>query len=106
MNEAQYDNFGAESSDAYPEYIPSSLQADLAGVPAWAIWLFVTCSLLIVAVLLLDYCVIRRNALGNTCCARARQKRNTQQSAHQKRSTNMLLNKLNRNANATIDQDV
>ena len=66
----------------------------LVQVPAWAVWLFVACGLLIVAVLLLDYCVIRRNALGNTCCARARFKRTPTQSgaAHQKRSTNMLLN--------------
>ncbi|KHJ94730.1 hypothetical protein OESDEN_05337 [Oesophagostomum dentatum] len=61
-------------------------------VPVWAVWLFAACFLLIIVVLLLDYCVIRRNALGNNCCTRARQKRNTANAVHQKRSTNMLLN--------------
>ncbi|XGW35073.1 hypothetical protein V3C99_018812 [Haemonchus contortus] len=74
-------------------------------VPAWAVWLFAACFLLIIAVLLLDYCVIRRNALGNTCCTRSRQKRNTPSAIHQKRSTNMLLNKLNRQGQCA-DQDV
>ncbi|VDO54234.1 unnamed protein product [Haemonchus placei] len=64
----------------------------IGAVPAWAVWLFAACFLLIIAVLLLDYCVIRRNALGNTCCTRSRQKRNTPSAIHQKRSTNMLLN--------------
>lgn len=61
-------------------------------VPMWAIWSFILCAVLIMAVLLLDYCVIRRNALGNTCCSKARQKRGGTNAAHQKRSTNMLLN--------------
>ncbi|VDN25781.1 unnamed protein product [Cylicostephanus goldi] len=61
-------------------------------VPVWAVWLFAACFLLIIVVLLLDYCVIRRNALGNNCCTRARQKRNPASAVHQKRSTNMLLN--------------
>ncbi|CAJ0953679.1 unnamed protein product, partial [Mesorhabditis belari] len=68
---------------------------DWAGVPVWAVYLFAGCALLIGAVLLLDYCVIRRNALGNTCCARSKQKRSSS-SAHAKRSTNMLLNKMTR----------
>ncbi|CAO4382896.1 unnamed protein product [Caenorhabditis nigoni] len=92
--------------DSYPhEYISNTVQNGLAGVPMWAIWSFVICAVLIIAVLLLDYCVIRRNALGNTCCTKARQKRGTINAAHQKRSTNMLLNKLNRNV-AQLDQDV
>ncbi|KHJ90711.1 SCP-like protein, partial [Oesophagostomum dentatum] len=64
----------------------------MQAVPVWAVWLFAACFLLIIVVLLLDYCVIRRNALGNNCCTRARQKRNTANAVHQKRSTNMLLN--------------
>ncbi|GMT36127.1 hypothetical protein PFISCL1PPCAC_27424, partial [Pristionchus fissidentatus] len=75
-----------------------------AGVPAWAVWSFIACGIVIVAVLALDYCVIRRNALGNTCCTRSKQKSRAaanqsslQQAAHQKRSTNMLLNKMSRN---------
>ncbi|KJH40808.1 hypothetical protein DICVIV_13229 [Dictyocaulus viviparus] len=74
-------------------------------VPKWAVWLFAACFLLIVVVLLLDYCVTRRNALGNTCCIRSRQKRNIATAVHQKRSTNMLLNKLNRQGQCA-DQDV
>ncbi|EYC13754.1 hypothetical protein Y032_0042g503 [Ancylostoma ceylanicum] len=74
----------------------TALSADIDGVrqyvPVWAVWLFAACFLLIIVVLLLDYCVIRRNALGNKCCTRARQKRNTSNAIHQKRSTNMLLN--------------
>ncbi|KAE9413009.1 hypothetical protein Angca_001271, partial [Angiostrongylus cantonensis] len=87
----------------------SALASDLNDirqyVPPWAVWLFAACFLLIVVVLLLDYCVTRRNALGNTCCTRSRQKRNTATSIHQKRSTNMLLNKLNRQGQCA-DQDV
>lgn len=76
-----------EKQELLPEKSPLFVQ-----VPAWAVWLFAACFLLIIAVLLLDYCVIRRNALGNTCCTRSRQKRNTTSAVHQKRSTNMLLN--------------
>ncbi|KHJ79881.1 hypothetical protein OESDEN_20458 [Oesophagostomum dentatum] len=70
------------------EYLHECLRAKK--VPSWAIWAFLACFLLIVAVLLLDYCVIRRNALGNTCCSRS--KRGGGVSSHQKRTTNMLLN--------------
>ncbi|CAJ0585410.1 unnamed protein product, partial [Mesorhabditis spiculigera] len=75
----------------------------LKGVPVWAVYLFAGCAMLIVAVLILDYCVIRRNALGNTCCARSKQKRGSSQGAHAKRSTNMLLNKMSRMP--PMDQD-
>ncbi|CAI2355525.1 unnamed protein product [Caenorhabditis sp. 36 PRJEB53466] len=104
MNAYSSDQFVIQ--DAFPaEFISNSVQHGLAGVPMWAIWSFVICAILIIAVLLLDYCVIRRNALGNTCCSKTRQKRGTTNAAHQKRSTNMLLNKLNRNM-ALTDQDV
>ncbi|EYB85446.1 hypothetical protein Y032_0298g1768 [Ancylostoma ceylanicum] len=76
--------------EAYMDYLHACLRAKK--VPSWAVWLFAACFVLIVAVLLLDYCVIRRNALGNTCCSRARQKRSGASSSHQKRTTNMLLN--------------
>ncbi|KAJ1358490.1 hypothetical protein KIN20_016928 [Parelaphostrongylus tenuis] len=88
------------------ELAPASDLGDIRQyVPPWAVWLFAACFLLIVVVLLLDYCVTRRNALGNTCCTRSRQKRNIATSTHQKRSTNMLLNKLNRQGQYA-DQDV
>ncbi|ETN69138.1 hypothetical protein NECAME_05355 [Necator americanus] len=76
--------------EALMEYLHACLRAKK--VPPWAIWVFAACFMLIVAVLLLDYCVIRRNALGNTCCSRARPKRGTGYFIHQKRTTNMLLN--------------
>ncbi|KAF8355182.1 hypothetical protein PRIPAC_96805 [Pristionchus pacificus] len=84
-----------------------------AGVPAWAVWSFIACAVVIVAVLALDYCVIRRNALGNTCCTRGKAKNrpaqnqnsSLQQAAHQKRSTNMLLNKMSRNVQPEL-QDI
>ncbi|KAK5966962.1 hypothetical protein GCK32_008782 [Trichostrongylus colubriformis] len=97
------------------QYVSPQAASEPKFVPAWAVWLFAACFLLIIAVLLLDYCVIRRNALGNTCCTRSRQKRNTPSAVHQKRSTNMLLNfsttttttsiKLNRQGQCA-DQDV
>ncbi|WKY16137.1 hypothetical protein Q1695_001096 [Nippostrongylus brasiliensis] len=97
------------------QYVSPQAASEPKFVPAWAVWLFAACFLLIIAVLLLDYCVIRRNALGNTCCTRSRQKRNTTSAVHQKRSTNMLLNrhlftcssvqKLNRQGQCA-DQDV
>ncbi|CAB3400959.1 unnamed protein product [Caenorhabditis bovis] len=87
-----YANEPYSEETTYEEFLPTSVEPGLAGVPMWAIWSFIACAVLIVAVLLLDYCVIRRNALGNTCCTRARQKRGTANAAHQKRSTNMLLN--------------
>ena len=42
-------------------------------VPSWAYYTFLASFLLIVLFLLLDYMVIRRNALGNTCCAISRE---------------------------------
>ncbi|PAV63239.1 hypothetical protein WR25_17716 [Diploscapter pachys] len=94
MNHPSYGDESFAQDIPHPDVLAASIPTDMAGVPAWAVWLFVACGLLIMAVLLLDYCVIRRNALGNTCCARARFKRTPTQSgaAHQKRSTNMLLN--------------
>ncbi|CAI5456397.1 unnamed protein product [Caenorhabditis angaria] len=93
QNYPQYQQTYSEHQLYESEYSETLIAGSgLAGVPMWAIWSFVACAVLIVAVLLLDYCVIRRNALGNTCCTRARQKRGTANAAHQKRSTNMLLN--------------
>ncbi|CAJ0610077.1 unnamed protein product [Cylicocyclus nassatus] len=97
----------AEDHNERGTELPTDIDGVRQYVPVWAVWLFAACFLLIIVVLLLDYCVIRRNALGNNCCTRARQKRNPASAIHQKRSTNMLLNvwKLNRQAQCT-DQDV
>ncbi|CAJ0589895.1 unnamed protein product [Cylicocyclus nassatus] len=73
--------------EAVMEYMHECLRAKK--VPSWVIWAFVACFLLIIAVLFLDYCVIRRNALGNTCCSRSRK---AGPASSQKRTTNMLLN--------------
>ncbi|KAI6176515.1 hypothetical protein M3Y97_00806600 [Aphelenchoides bicaudatus] len=71
-------------------------------VPIWAWYAFITCFALIIIFLILDYLVIRRNALGNTCCiiAPTRPKRHDFPSPtnnlpnefrFQKHSTNMVL---------------
>lgn len=73
-------------------------------VPLWAWYAFGICFGLIILFLLLDYLVIRRNALGNTCCLGAKKSRNksgisnnngsqaTENNFSHKRSTNMILN--------------
>lgn len=77
-------------------------------IPLWAWYAFGVCFCLIILFLLLDYLVIRRNALGNTCCVSAKKSRNTGSGTGQsvnisaqtneahnffhKRSTNMILN--------------
>ncbi|KAI6214641.1 hypothetical protein M3Y94_00292400 [Aphelenchoides besseyi] len=78
-------------------------------VPLWAWFGFGVCFALIILLILLDYLVIRRNALGNSCCAMGtRTKRgcgsqcapsvsNTLTSDCQhyhKRSTNMVLSNM------------
>ncbi|KAH7732035.1 Protein F35H12.6 [Aphelenchoides avenae] len=69
------------------------------GIPPWAWYAFGVCFALIVIFLLLDYLVIRRNALGNTCCLSGKTRKRTPGQAqtptfeihHVKRSTNMVL---------------
>lgn len=66
------------------------------GIPVWAWYAFGACFVLIIIFLLLDYLVIRRNALGATCCVPSSRKRNQSnvneiKEHHHKRSTNMVL---------------
>ncbi|CAD5220033.1 unnamed protein product [Bursaphelenchus xylophilus] len=76
------------------------------GVPPWAWYAFGACFSLIVLFLLLDYLLIRRNALGNSCCSFTQKKRppgmvascpqtnlacDSSHHYHHKRSTNMIL---------------
>uniref|UniRef100_A0A0M3HU74 Copper transporter n=1 Tax=Ascaris lumbricoides TaxID=6252 RepID=A0A0M3HU74_ASCLU len=69
-----------------------SMSTQLMGIPLWACYAFGACFLLLLLVLLLDYLVIRRNALGNTCClSAAKFSHSTGQPVHQKKSTNILL---------------
>ncbi|KAI1725415.1 hypothetical protein DdX_02073 [Ditylenchus destructor] len=71
-------------------------------VPIWAWYAFVTCFILIVIFLLLDYLVIRRNALGNTCVTMGKRRKGTgtlgssipadmPHAFHHKKSTNVVL---------------
>uniref|UniRef100_A0A914CM02 ATP synthase F0 subunit 8 n=1 Tax=Acrobeloides nanus TaxID=290746 RepID=A0A914CM02_9BILA len=63
------------------------------GIPLWAWWVFAASILLIVIFLLLDWLVIRRNALGNTCFGfrkNAQSNDNQSQMPH-KKSTNMVI---------------
>ncbi|KHN72395.1 hypothetical protein Tcan_12784 [Toxocara canis] len=69
-----------------------SMSAQLMGIPLWACYAFGACFMLLLVVLLLDYFVIRRNALGNTCCLSSDKFAHTgEHPIHQKRSTNILL---------------
>lgn len=72
----------------------------IMGIPPWALWVFFASLFLIIIFLLLDYLVIRRNALGNTCCAgfrkNAQSKDGTGGGKHStthmhKKSTNMVI---------------
>ncbi|VDN59400.1 unnamed protein product [Dracunculus medinensis] len=62
----------------------------LMGIPIWACYVFGGCFLLIIIVLLLDYLLIRRNALGHSCLQFSATWRHYGP-VQPKRSTNILL---------------